>query len=104
MDPKSQSFLIDYFRSQPQLAYDVNDDYLMKNEFMAYLIQQKLGAVGPYFVTHANWASVRRFTPELCDYVVSTNGQGFEDAAKALNDFVFDNYGLIAGNVTLVIK
>lgn len=102
IDRKSLEFLIDFFRSQPQLGYDVNDDFLMKNEFMAYLIQLRLGSVGQYFVTKANWYSVQTFTPELSNYVIQTKGQGFEDAAQALNDFVFDTYGLIAGDVTLV--
>lgn len=104
MDPQCLGFLIDYFKSQAHLGYDTNDEFLMKNEFMAYMIQQKVGATGPYFVSRAGWSDVRSFSPELSAYVINTNGQGFEEATKALNDFVFDNYGLIAGDVTLVIK
>ncbi|MBP5569101.1 MAG: hypothetical protein J6X54_07755 [Treponema sp.] len=104
MDPQCLGFLIDYFKSQAHLGYDTNDKFLMKNEFMAYMIQQKVGATGPYFVSRAGWSDVRSFSPELSAYVINTNGQGFEEATKALNDFVFDNYGLIAGDVTLVIK
>ena len=104
MDPQCLGFLIDYFKSQAHLGYDTNDEFLMKNEFMAYMIQQKVGATGPYFVSRAGWSDVRNFSPELSAYVINTNGQGFEEATKALNDFVFDNYGLIAGDVTLVIK
>ncbi len=104
MDPQCLGFLIDYFKSQAHLGYDTNDEFLMKNEFMAYMIQQKVGATGPYFVSRADWSDVRSFSPELSAYVINTNGQGFEEATKALNDFVFDNYGLIAGDVTLVIK
>lgn len=102
MDPQSLEFLIDYFRSQPSLGYDVNDDYLMKNEFMAYIMQQPVSGCGQYFVNHAWWNSVMAFTPDLANYVINTKGKGFEDAANALNEFVFDNYGLIAGNVSLV--
>lgn len=104
IDPQCLGFLIDYFKSQAHLGYDTNDEFLMKNEFMAYMIQQKVGATGPYFVSRAGWSDVRSFSPELSAYVINTNGQGFEEATKALNDFVFDNYGLIAGDVTLVIK
>ena len=49
-DPTSLEFLIDYFKSQPSLGYDINDEYLMHNEFMAYIMQQKLSEVAKYFV------------------------------------------------------
>lgn len=104
MDPQSLEFLIDYFRSQPSLGYDVNDDYLMKNEFMAYIMQQGIADCGQYFVNHAWWNSVMAFTPDLANYVINTKGKGFEDAAIALNDFVFDKYGLVAGNVSLIYR
>lgn len=104
MDPQSLEFLIDYFRSQPSLGYDVNDDYLMKNEFMAYIMQQGIADCGQYFVNHAWWNSVMSFTPDLANYVINTKGKGFEDAAIALNDFVFDKYGLVAGNVSLIYR
>lgn len=104
MDPQSLEFLIDYFRSQPSLGYDVNDDYLMKNEFMAYIMQQGIADCGQYFVNHAWWNSVMTFTPDLANYVINTKGKGFEDAAIALNDFVFDKYGLVAGNVSLIYR
>ena len=81
---------------------DVNDDYLMKNEFMAYILQQPVSGCGQYFVNHAWWNTVMAFTPTLANYVINTKGKGFEDAAIALNDFVFDKYGLVAGNIALV--
>ncbi|MBR5645930.1 MAG: hypothetical protein IKX23_04755 [Treponema sp.] len=102
MDPRSREFLIDYFRSQPSLGYDVTDEYLMHNEFMAYILQNSFSNVGQYFVNHAQWKSVMSFTPELCDYVIKTNGQGFTDAAVMLENYVFDKYGVICGCLNLV--
>ena len=102
MDPFSKDFLIEYFKSQPSLGYDTSDEYLMQNEFMAYVLQSPLEKVSEYFVNHAKWNTVQKFTPELSAYVVSTNGQGFEDAANALNEFVFDKYGVVCGNIALV--
>lgn len=102
MDPISNAFLIDYFKSQPNLAYDTNDEYLMHNEFMAYILQNPLSYVGKYFTHHANRYSVRLFTPVLAEYVRDTNARGFEDAALILNDFVFDYFGTISGNISLV--
>ena len=103
-DPDSRDFLIDYFKSQPGLGYDVNDEYLMHNEFMAYIMQQRLSEVANYFVHLANRGTVINFTPQLAAYIRKTEGQGFEDAANALNDFVFDKYGIVCGNIALVNK
>ncbi len=103
-DPRSRAFLIDYFKSQPQLGYDINDDYLLQNEFMAYIMQQKLSDVASYFVHCANRGSVMKYTPELAAYVRETKGRGFEDAAVALNDYVYDKYGIVCGNISLVSK
>ena len=101
-DPTSLEFLIDYFKSQPSLGYDINDEYLMHNEFMAYIMQQKLSEVPKYFVHLANRGTVIDYTPQLAAYIRKTEGRGFEDAANALNDFVFDKYGIVCGNIALV--
>ena len=102
LDSKTRDFLIDYFKSQTALGYDTNDDYLMNNEFMAYIMQQGVNSVVNYWVTHAKWNSVQTYTKELADYIIKTNARGFEDAAIMLNDFVFDKYGIICGNIALV--
>ena len=103
-DPDSRDFLIDYFKSQPSLGYDVNDEYLMHNEFMAYIMQQRLSEVANYFVHLANRGTVINYTPNLAAYVRKTEGRGFEDAANALNDFVYDKYGIVCGNIALVSR
>lgn len=104
MDPDSLQFLIDYFKSQPSLGYDVNDEYLMHNEFMAYIMQQRLSDVGNYFVHLAERGSVMRATPVLSAYIRETKGRGFEDAAAAMNDYVYDIYGIVCGNIALVSR
>ena len=103
-DPDSRDFLIEYFKSQPSLGYDVNDEYLMHNEFMAYIMQQRLSEVANYFVHLANRGTVINYTPNLAAYVRKTEGRGFEDAANALNDFVYDKYGIVCGNIALVSR
>ena len=102
MDPDSRDFLIDYFNSQTSLGYDTDDDYLMTNEFMAYMMQQGISYVAKYYVDHAKWGTVQKYTPDLADYIIRTNACGLEDAAIILNDYVFDHYGIIAGNIALV--
>ena len=69
-DPTSRDFLIDYFKSQPSLGYDTNDEYLMHNEFMAYIMQQRLSEVAKYFVHLANRSTVIEFTPQLASYII----------------------------------
>ena len=101
-DEKSRLFLLDFFESQTGLGYDIEDEYLMHNEFMAYILQQSLKYVPEYFVGRANLWSVRVFTPELAQYVRETNAKGFEDAAVILNDYILDVYGISGGNVALI--
>ena len=72
MDQTSIQFLKDYFKSQPELGYDQNDDYLMHNEFMAYIMQQNIKEVSKYFVHLANRGSVIKYTPKLAAYVRNT--------------------------------
>lgn len=102
MDPYSRDFLIDYFNSQTSLGYDTDDDYLMTNEFMAYMMQQGLNYIVKYYVDHAKWGTVQKYTPDLADYIIRTNARGLEDAAIILNDYVFEHYGIIAGNIALI--
>ena len=101
-DPDSRQFLLDFFESQTGLGYDIEDEYLMHNEFMAYIMQQAVKDVPEYFVGRANLYSVRVFTPELAAYVRESNAKGFEDAALILNDYVLDTYGIRGGNVALI--
>ena len=101
-DPDSRQFLLDFFESQSGLGYDIEDEFLMHNEFMAYLLQQPLKDVSEYFVGRTNLYSVWSFTPLLSNYVRSTNAKGFEDAALVLNDYIYDEYGISGGVVGLI--
>ena len=101
-DPDSRQFLLDFFESQSGLGYDIEDEYLMHNEFMAYILQQGLKYVPEYFVGRTNLWSVWSFTPQLSQYIRDTNAKGFEDAAIILNDYVYDVYGISGGNVALI--
>ena len=101
-DPDSRQFLLDFFASQTGLGYDIEDEYLMHNEFMAYILQQRLKDVAEYFVGRTNLWSVWTFTPQLSQYIRDTNAKGFEDAAIVLNDYILDVYGISGGNVALI--
>lgn len=102
MDPNARDFIIGFFKSQPSLGYDVNDTYLLINEFMAYTLQQPVNQVADYYKNLATWPSVKKAIPELCKYIQNTNAQAFEDVAIMLNDFIFTKWGIESGNISLI--
>lgn len=103
-DRTTMEFLQTYWATQETLSYDITDDYLMKNEFMAYLLQQNLASTKDYFLQIAGWASVNKNEPELARYVRRTEAQPFVDATAELNDYVFNRWGLAAGRVNLLSR
>ena len=50
--------LTGYFTITPTLNYDIEDRYLIENEFMAYLLQQTLQQTPQYFINMSNRGSV----------------------------------------------
>lgn len=104
-DPQSIRFLHRYFSLQATLNYNLEDTYLMHNEFMAYVMQQGVNRTGSYFSDNlAQRGSMLRAEPELCAYIQATKGQGFADAAQQISDYVFHRWGLEAGRVNLVSR
>lgn len=104
-DARSIAFLEQYFVTQPTLMYDINDQYLMENEFMAYMLQRPVSQIRQYFAGNlAAWKSVNAAIPELARYVRETDAQGFEQAAIRLSQYVFERWGLSAGRTWLIAK
>ena len=104
-DPQSVRFLHRYFQLQASLNYNLEDSYLMHNEFMAYVLQQTVNRTGAYFADNlAQRGSMLRSEPELCSYIQSTKGEGFRLASEELSRFVFRNWGIEAGRVSLVSR
>lgn len=104
VDSNTMAFIKGYWASQVGLGYDQNDEYLMHNEFMAYLMQQPLSRTSQYFIHVANRGSVMNYQNELCDWVKSTNARTFEDACRILDSYAFDSWGLAAGRVALITR
>jgi hypothetical protein len=99
-DPRCVDFLLGYFDVTPTLAYDLADTYLVQNEFMAYLLQQPLGAAEAYFADQiANRIYINRYHPELAQYVRDTRARGLCEAAAKLSDFLTQKWNLEAGRV-----
>lgn len=101
-DEESLNFLKTFWETQPGLKYDTSDEYLMQNEFMAYIMQQSFSNVRNYFLQISGRGSVNRIQPESAEYIRNTNAQAFVDAAEILNSYAFDNWGLSGGRVALV--
>lgn len=104
LDEKTLAYLKKYFQVTPSLNYDVNDDYLMKNEFMAYMLQRPLSATEKYFVDMAGRAHSQKWAKEEADYVIETNAAGFVSAATLLDQYVSGRWNLSAGRVWLVSR
>lgn len=102
MDETSREFLLGYWSSQPSLNYDVTDEDLVQNEFMAYLMQQPVSSVANYFVTRSSWQSVVSKIPQLAEHVRNTNGRAFEDASLIFDSYAKDNWDLSCGRIWLV--
>ncbi|HOM22537.1 MAG TPA: hypothetical protein PK292_01865 [Termitinemataceae bacterium] len=105
LDLKAKRFLAGYF-SLDSLQYDTANEYLMKNELMAYVLQQNVGAASHYFgsvlpsrLYRTGWG--RSFLPPQ-DRKTGTwplLARLFTAEAQAFNRFVQERYGLTAGKV-----
>jgi hypothetical protein len=98
MDPRAIGFLQTYFTVVDSLGYDVNDEYLMENEFMGYLMQQSVDRVAPYFTGNIS-ERYRRYggKASLADYVADTDAAEFVRAARELESYAFSRWGITAG-------
>ncbi|MBO4321300.1 MAG: hypothetical protein J5857_12605, partial [Treponema sp.] len=101
-DKTSMEFLRTYFSVYPSLQYDIRDDYLMHNEFMAYHLQQSVSATGPYFKTRASWNTIASNNPAACNYVIRNDAKDFTETSRALSQYVFEHWGFKAGSTELV--
>ena len=104
IDPQTLAYLRKYFQVTPTLNYDVRDDYLMKNEFMAYLLQQPVSSTATYFVNMAKREHSQQMAKREADYIINTAGIGFESAATLLDEYVSDRWNLNAGRVWLISR
>ena len=104
IDAQTLAYLRRYFQVTPSLNYDVHDDYLMKNEFMAYMLQRTVAQTAPYFVDMAKREHSQQLAKAEADYIIETGGSGFEGAAKLLDEYVSDRWNLNAGRVWLISR
>lgn len=102
MDTRAVDFLETYFSIVTSLGYDRTDQFLMKNECMAYTLQQPLNRVSDYFS-----GTIReRFTryggsDTLADYIEQNAAEDFVILGRNLETYVFSRWGLSGGRVGL---
>lgn len=104
IDRRTLAYLRRYFQVTPSLNYDVDDDYLMKNEFMAYLLQRPLSQTATYYVDMAKREHSQQLAKPEADYIIATGGTGFESAATLLDEYVNDRWNLNAGRVWMITR
>lgn len=103
-DPSSLDFLIKYFKVTPSLNYDTEDEYLLKNEFMAYMLQRPVSDCEKYFTDMAARTHAQSLIKQEADYILATNAAGFCGAAQMLEDYVNRRWNLSAGRVWLLSR
>ncbi len=100
-DPRAVLFLRRYFEVYPTLQYNTDDDYLLQNEFMAYLLQQSSDLLRQYY-TQLSWIhTLYKAEPTLCKYIRNTNAKDFIRAAAQMNAFLYTIWGLGGGRIHL---
>ncbi|MCM1321920.1 MAG: hypothetical protein NC041_09230 [Bacteroides sp.] len=102
-DKTSVLFLKRYFEVTPSLLYDTENEYLMQNEFMSYLLQQPVSAAERYFSENiASRRYIGAAEPDLTQYIRTTKAAAFADAAAKLDSYIAEKWGLAAGRISLV--
>jgi hypothetical protein len=87
-------------------GYDPGSDYLMGNEFQAYLLQQPIAAVEEYFTTRKS-AELLEKHPELEEKVsayMAAYGKSFAQRAKSLEAWLHRKYGIEAGRTVFLTR
>lgn len=88
-----------YFRLAPGLGYDQNDDFLMKTEFMSYLLQFDLESVQKRWIYYLNRPYMTEKYPELSQYLNQTQAEGLYSANQMMGEYVNDRWGLAPGRI-----
>ena len=101
-NPRAALFLRRYFEIYPALQYNTNDDYLLQNEFMAYLLQQSNDLLQQYFVQLSWLRLMNTAEPALCRYIRKTKVKDFMQAAMQMDSFLYTTWGVRGGRISLV--
>jgi hypothetical protein len=87
-------------------GYDTGSDYLMGNEFQAYLLQQPIAASEDYFTKRKSSELLEKH-PELEEKVaayMAAYGTSFAQRARLLEAWLFRKYGIEAGRTVCLTR
>ncbi|MDR2095199.1 MAG: hypothetical protein LBP76_06740 [Treponema sp.] len=102
LPPPARRFIVNFMEYQ---AYDSNDEYLLINEFMAYIMQQSASQAGAYFGgtiagrLNNSWRRTILPHPDRTGGYWPEIGQTFEREARAFSAFTRSRWNLNAGRV-----
>lgn len=86
-------------------GYNIADEYLLVNEFQAYLMQQRTEVADSYFKSKIWWISARRpYLDETMDTLLSEYGDTFTKSAENVENAAFSLTGIKAGDLVLKRK
>jgi hypothetical protein len=103
LEPGERWFWKTYFAFK---TYDVGSDYLMGNEFQAYLLQQPVPSAEDYFVKGKS-AELLEKHPELeerLDAYMAEYGDSFAQRARQLEAWLYRKYGVEAGRMVFLTR
>ena len=108
LDPVARRFILAYFKNR---GYDTTDAFLMKNELMAYCLQQPVASAALYFgktipARLSAYSQYERSLPEKDEKSGTWPKLAslFTAEAKAFSDYVQNRWGLEAGRVWTLTK
>jgi hypothetical protein len=106
LSPAARNFILNFFDYQ---RYDITDEYLVINEFMAYVLQQPAPQAGRYFgetLASRLAASSRRKSALPPGDQAAGNwpviARAFSAEADAFSAYVNERWGFAAGKVTRI--
>ncbi|GHU54866.1 hypothetical protein FACS189442_1700 [Spirochaetia bacterium] len=107
-DPAVKRFILSYFDYQ---HYNIKDEYLVVNEFMAHCLQQPVSQAPKYFgetlASRIDASSWRRTVLPPKDEAAGSwpaIAEAFRAEAAAFSDYVNSRWGLAAGRVRQITK
>jgi len=86
-------------------GYNVSDEYLLINEFQAYLMQQETARADSYFRGKINW--MLRLKPQLAGemrFLLDSYGDTFTRSARLVESSAYSLTGIKAGDLVLKRK
>ena len=86
-------------------GYNIFDEYLLINEFQAYLMQQNINLADSYFRGKINWIlGIKPYLEGSMNTLLSDYGDTFSRSAKAVENAAYTLTGIRAGDLVLKRK